>query len=67
MGMLSEIHAVINADQIEKILLEAINENDAIKKFAKKHLYKWYLDECGESWGCYKPNSEIVKEFEKIE
>ncbi|MFA5366590.1 MAG: hypothetical protein WC333_01790 [Dehalococcoidia bacterium] len=62
MGMFGEIHAGMNAEQLEKILLEAIKENDTIKAFAKKHLYQWYLSECSEAFR--ESNHEIKDEFE---
>jgi hypothetical protein len=62
MGMFSEINADANAEQLEKVLLDAMKENDTIKAFAKKHLYRWYLSECSEAFR--KPNYEIIDEFE---
>lgn len=63
MGMFSEADAEANAQHLEKILIEAISQGGEVKEFAKKHLYEWYLNECGETWGSYKLNSEIVKAF----
>jgi len=62
--MFSEANAEANAKQLEKILIEAIGLGGEVKEFAKKHLYKWYLDECGETWGSYHADKAIVEEFE---
>jgi hypothetical protein len=63
MSIFNEINAEANAKHLEKILIEAIGQGGKVKEFAKKHLYEWYLNECGETWGLYKLNSEIVKAF----
>ena len=64
MGMFSEIAAADNAERLEKILLEAIKSgNNDIKEFAKKHLYRWYIWELGDTFGMVKSNPEIKKEF----
>jgi hypothetical protein len=62
MGMFSEINAEANVEQLEKVLLNAMKENDTIKAFAKKHLYRWYLSECCEAFR--EPNHEIFNAFE---
>lgn len=63
----SEIEAADAASRLEKILLEAIHSgNEGVKEFAKKHIYKWYLGECSDSYGIVNPNPEIVKEFELV-
>jgi len=69
MGMFSEIHAEQTAKKLEKIILTAINDSrwgdvrSAVKGFVKEELVEWYYDECGETWGSYKPNPEILKLF----
>lgn len=69
MGMFGEIHAEITAKKLEKIILTAINDSrwgdvrSAVKGFVKEELVEWYYDECGETWGSYKPNPEILKLF----
>lgn len=64
MGMFSEANAEANAKQLETVLTHAIVEGGAVKEFAKKHLYQWYLNECGETWGSYHANPAFEKEFE---
>jgi len=59
MGMFSEMAAESTAKQLEKFLLDAMNEEKSVQEFAKNHLYKWYLAECGE--GFVVANNEIVK------
>ena len=67
--MFSEIHAEQTAKKLEKIILTAINDSrwgdvrSAVKGFVKEELVEWYYDECGETWGSYKPNPEILKLF----
>ena len=65
MNMFSEIQAEMTAKKLEIKLAYAIAEGGAIKEFAKEHLYQWYLDECGETWGSYKSNPLITREFEE--
>lgn len=73
MGMFSEANAEANAKQLEGIILDLIKGDrwrdirSAARAVAKEKLYNWYLDECGETWGSYKPNPEIVKEFGDID
>jgi|JFJP01.1.fsa_nt_gi hypothetical protein len=68
MGMFSEANAAINAERLEKIILDLIKGREwsdvrsAARAVAKKKLYQWYLNECSE--GFIKVNSEIVEEFE---
>jgi hypothetical protein len=64
MGMISEIEAARTAEHLEKILMDALTSgNDTIREFARKNLYKWYVDECGDSWGLHDPNPEIENVF----
>jgi hypothetical protein len=63
--MFGEIQAEMTAKKLEIILTYAIAEGGEIKNFAKEHLYQWYLDECGETWGSYNANSLITREFEE--
>ena len=69
MGITSEIHAEINAEKLEKIILNGINSNrwndtrSAIRGFIKEELVKWYYDECGETFGAHKPHKKILEEF----
>lgn len=65
MSMFSEVNAESSAKKLEIILAIAIAEGGEIKEFAKEHLYQWYLDECGETWGSYEANSLITREFEE--
>lgn len=68
MSMIGEMMAADNAKRLEAILLDAIKGDDwsdcrsPVKAFAKKSLYKLYLDECSE--GFVMPNGEIVIAFE---
>jgi len=64
MGMFSEIHASINAKNLKKVLLVAMNENDNVKEFVKKNIYNLYLNECGEAWE--SPDEDIVKFYKDI-
>jgi len=65
MGMISEITAAGTAERLEKILMDALTSgNDTIKEFARKNLYGWYVNECGDSWGLHELNPEIVNVFD---
>lgn len=69
MGMFSEADAEANAQHLEKIILKAMNDScygddrSAVKGFVKEELVEWYYWECGETWGSYHPNPEILKAF----
>lgn len=69
MGILSEIHAEQTAKKLEKVILKAMDDprwgdvRSAVKGFVKEELIEWYYDECGETWGSYNPNPEILKTF----
>jgi hypothetical protein len=65
MGMFSEIQAGQTAEKLEKVLKQAVAEGGDVKRFAKEHLYDWYLNECGDSWGIQDVNSMIKREFEE--
>jgi len=68
MGMFNEIAAEATAKQLETTILNAMHGSDwsdcrsAVKGFAKKKLYRWYLSECSEAF--IEPNHEIFAEFE---
>lgn len=67
--MISEINSAATAEKLEKIILSAMKGGcwgsirSAVRSFAKEELVEWYYDECGETWGSYKPNPEIIKAF----
>lgn len=67
MGMISKIHAEINAKKLENIILTAMNSSrwgdvrSAVKGFVKEELVGWYLNECEE--GFIEPNEKILKAF----
>lgn len=69
MGMFSEANAEFNAKKLEGIILNLIKGSDwgdvrsAARGIAKKELYSWYLEECGETWGSHQPHPEIVEAF----
>lgn len=69
MGMISEIHAELTAKKLEGIILKAMNDRrwgdvrSAVRGFVKEELIEWYYDECGETYGSYNPNPEILKMF----
>jgi len=69
MGMFGEINAEITAKKLETIILRAMNDSDysdirsAVKGFVRRELVEWYYDECGETWGSYNPNPEILEAF----
>ena len=69
MGMISEIHAEETAKKLEEIILSAMNDyrwgdvRCAVRGFVKEHLVNWYYVECGETWGAYLENEEILKAF----
>ena len=67
MGMFSEINAGANKALLEKIILNAIFDShygdirSAVKGFAKRELYEWYIAECNDLFEA--PNPLIVKHF----
>ena len=67
--MISEINAEATAKKLEKIILSAMkggrwgNIRSAVRGFAQEELVEWYYEECGETWGSYKPNEYILKAF----
>ncbi len=69
MGMFSEINAEGNARKLEGIILKAMNDphwgdvRSAVRGFVKEELVEWYYYECGDTWGSYHPNPEILKMF----
>ena len=69
MSMFSEADAKANAKKLEGIILKAMNDphwddvRSAVRGFVKEELVEWYYYECGETWGSYKPNPEILKAF----
>lgn len=69
MSMFSEVHAETTAKKLEKIILSAMkggrwgDVRSAVRGFARKELVDWYYEECGETWGSYKPNEKILKSF----
>jgi len=69
MNMISEINAEVTAKKLEKIILSAMkggrwgNIRSAVRGFAQEELVEWYYEECGETWGSYKPNEKILKSF----
>ena len=63
MSMMSEICAAMEADRYRKILLEAIaTKNDAILKFAKKHIYPYYMNAVAEAFS--SADSDLCDVFE---
>lgn len=69
MGMFSEANAEATAKKLEKIILNAMKGGrwgsirSAVRGFAREELVDWYYDECGETWGSYEPNKQILKAF----
>jgi len=69
MGMFSEADAEATAKKLEKIILRAMNDSkygdhrSSVCAFAYYELVEWYYYECGETWGAYSPNPEILKRF----
>lgn len=69
MGLLSEIHAEMNAKFLEMVILNAMHNPEygdhrsAILGFVKKELVEQYYEECSETLGSFKPNSEILEKF----
>ena len=67
--MFSEANAEMNAKQLEKIILEAINDprwgdvRSAVMGFVRENLVKWYYDEVGETWGSHTSHPDIVRVF----
>ena len=66
--MFSEIRAEDTAKKLEEIILKAMegdwsDEKSVVRSFVKEELVEWYYSECGDTWGSYKPNSEILKAF----
>lgn len=69
MNMFSEINSEQTAKRLEKIILSAMKGGQwgsirsAVRGFAKEELVEWYYEECGETWGSYEVNPEILKAF----
>ena len=69
MSIIGEIHAEQTAKKLEEIILRSIHEGkygdirSAVKAFARYELVEWYYEECGETWGSYNPNPEILEMF----
>ena len=69
MGIISEATAEATAKKLEKIILSAMKGGRwgsiriAVRGFAREELVDWYYDECGETWGSYEPNKQILKTF----
>lgn len=67
--MISEINAEQTAIRLEKIILSAMNGGcwgnvrSAVRGFVREELVEWYYEECGETWGVYKPHPDILKAF----
>jgi hypothetical protein len=67
--MFSEIHAEETARKLEGIILKAMNDprwgdvRSAVSGFAREELVEWYYEECGDTWGSYNPNPEILKRY----
>ena len=69
MGMFSEANAKGNAEQLEKIILEAIQDprwgdvRSAVMGFTRENLVRWYYQEVGETFGCHKAHPKIEEVF----
>ena len=66
MSIIGESIALLTALKLEGILEIIIQEADeesygVLMLFARKELYKWYLEECDTAFK--DPNQRIVKEF----
>lgn len=62
--MFSEANAESNAKDFEKILYAAIENNDpAVLKFCKDHVYPKYCYEVGETWGSMKSDPKLDATF----
>ncbi len=67
MGMFSEVHAMGEAKELDKVLMVAIEKGDiAVLSFCKEHIYPLYKSACSETYSS-KPskNYEQITEFFK--
>ena len=69
MSIIGEARAAATAKTLEGIILRAMNHpkygdhRSAILGFVKEELVEQYYEECSETWGSFKPNSEILEKF----
>ena len=69
MSIFGELNAAATAEKLEKIILSAMKGGrwggvrSAVREYVNKELVDWYYEECGETWGSYKPNEKILKSF----
>lgn len=67
--MFSEIHAMGEAEQLDKVLMAAIEKNDvAILSFCKEHIYPLYNLACSETFSSTpsKNYKQITEFFENL-
>ena len=69
MGMFSEIHAMSEAEGLDKVLMSAIKNNNVdVLLFCKEHIYPLYDNACGETFSNqpstnYKEIEDYFKDF----
>ena len=62
--MIGEFKAASTAMILEAKLKEALDsDSEEVKNYAKNSLYKWYVDECNDSYGIINPNHALIKAF----
>ena len=54
MGLVSETLAAAEAERLENVLREAVNEPVAVINFCRKHVWPLYLSAIGDSWNMRK-------------
>ena len=64
MGMFSEANAMWDADQLEKILRAGLEQdNTHVTDFLKKHVWPYYEDVVGETFGGHEIPNDIRETF----
>lgn len=64
MGIFSEIHASIEAEGLEKALLNAIAINNRdVNDYCKNNILPLYENAVGETWSEPSDNYKIIREF----
>ena len=67
MGMFSEIHAMGEAEGLDKVLMVAIEGgNQDVLLYCKEHIYPLYNNACSETWSANpSTNHKKIDEFFK--
>lgn len=67
MGMVSEIYASLEAERLEKVLVESLKEDYSVINFCKKHIIPLYKDSIHGTYGGYKCKNMAVKKVYEVD